>query len=358
VGLIKANTVVFLHTRNRPEFVMRAIKSFRLISQAPVIILDASDEIDLKRLKDLIERQGIQLGEIHLVHHSGEESISERFYTAIEMSSSNFVYLMADDDLVMPGFTNLVKFLNSNPDAVAAYGETFSFQIREGFVPFGELDFFKEGKPNPEAAWLEDDSVQDRLLELSKRPLSTLGWYALHRRTSFEELVRVALSKNCSQIDFEFILNVMQPVMGRVIKLQQPCLARQANQKGYLRVNKRILDYARYSEPLIGVVTEKLQNDYKINSDFARRLVLQALEKDKAELENFSWRQIQIVNKLLGRYPLLNSIIARLRKKVQTRFTAPDFRFQVASETSHSIAHRFVLGCISPLDLTIESNYR
>jgi glycosyltransferase domain-containing protein len=356
MGLIEANIVVFLHTRNRPEFVIRAIKSFRMISQAPVIILDASDEIDLKRLKDSIETQRIQLGEIHLVHHSGEESISRRFFTAIEMSSSSFIYLMADDDLVMPGFPNLVKVLNSNPDSVAAYGETFSFQVREGFVPYGALDFFKEDKPNPEAAWLEDDSVQDRLLELSKRPLSTLGWYALHRRASFEELVRAAQAKNCSQIDFEFILNVMQPILGKVIKLQQPCLARQANQKGYLRVNKRIHDYDHYSEPLIRVVTEKLQTDYKLTSDNARRLVLQALEKDKNELERFSWRQIQIVNQLLGRYPVLNSIIARIRKKAQARFIAPDFRFQMASGTSHSIALRFVLDCISPLELTTESN--
>jgi hypothetical protein len=259
------------------------------------------------------------------------------------MSESKMIYLMADDDVVLAGFLEVVEFLKSEYYTAAVYGETFSFQIQEGFEPFGTLDFIRESKPNPEVAWLEDDSVYDRLSELSRRPLSTVGWYAVHRRDAFEDLVSIAQTPSCSKLDFEFILNVAQPIIGKVVKLQVPFLARQINQTDVPRIGKRITDYRDYSDPLIEVGVDLLVIRHSLENQEARTLLSDVLEKDRVEMESFSWRRLKFVNLVLSRFQFLNSVIRFLRRGKQNRFTVPDMRFQSASDRSIKEAFNFVL---------------
>jgi glycosyltransferase domain-containing protein len=347
MGKIQADIVVFLHTRNRPDFLARALSNFREISTAPIIILDASDSPFYEEVLRQVEDVKDQIGSLYLLHHGQEASISERFHDGLSISDSRMIYLMADDDLVLSGFPALANYLTLNPCAVAAYGDTFSFQIKEGFQPYGSLEFFHEAKPNPEAAWLEDESVRDRLNELRRRPLSTLGWYAVHRRDAFEDLVSISQSNKCSSLDFEFILNVIQPILGKVVKIQKPCLARQSNQLAFLRIGERIVNYQEFSAPLVEVAVDLLVIRYGFDHEEARKLIHETLEMDRLEMESFSWRRIKVVNLLLGKFQFLNSLVALLRRKAQNRFTAADFRFEPASVDSIQSAISFVLKYIT-----------
>jgi len=337
-----SDVVAFLHTRNRPEFAIRAIQNFRKISDVPIIILDASDELLFQKFQLSLDDLKMQLGLIQLLHHESETPIAARFQAALAISTSKAIYLMADDDLILPGFPHLVEFLISNSDSVAVYGEAFSFRIAEGFNPYGTLNFFDENRPNPEAAWLEDQAVEDRLREVGRRPLSTLGWYALHLRDSFEVLVEVAQLSDCSHLDFEFILNVLQPILGKVIKVPVPALARQINPDNYLRVSTRSTQYKLDAAPLIEISATLLFNRYSIAPESGRRLVMEALEMDRLELEAFAWRQIPFVNFILGKYPSLNNLVSKFRNGSQSRFIDRDLRFQTISETSFLTSRSFV----------------
>ena len=77
MGKIQADIVVFLHTRNRPDFLMRALSNFREISTAPIIILDASDSPFFEEVFRQVEDVKDQIGSLYLLHHDQEASISD-----------------------------------------------------------------------------------------------------------------------------------------------------------------------------------------------------------------------------------------------------------------------------------------
>jgi len=218
----------FLHTRNRPEFVLRCLKFYDTWYRGTLVILDASESDRFDELKRGVSRLQLRFP-LTILHHSQETALKDRFSEALRLTSSPYVVLMADDDFhFQSGMQAALDHLEAHPDCGVVYGHVIDFQLG-GYVPAGELRRYANGKLNPPDRWLQGESPLDRLAELSKGPWWTTGWYAVQRTAIFRSIIETANEGGFSNGMLERAMTLLQPIHAKVAKLDTICLARQAN---------------------------------------------------------------------------------------------------------------------------------
>lgn len=215
-----------LHTRNRPAFVARAIAYYAGRWRSPILVADGSDERRFDELKARLA--AIDVGfPIEILHHPAETPFCTRVADAVKKVRTPYVLLMADDDFYLPPWEDTsVDYLERHPECGVVYGHTLRFEL-EGYVPFGPPRRFYLGEQNPVARWMEHETAVERLNELGRGAWATTGWYAVQRTRILDDVVSKAVAAGLDPEMFERLMTVLQPIHGKVAKLDTLYLARQ-----------------------------------------------------------------------------------------------------------------------------------
>lgn len=324
-----ADVTCLLHTRNRPEFVKRALKSYVEWLRQPLIVLDASDSGQHHELVRWLASQRLPFT-ANVIHHDPPTPLPRRFRDALTHIETRYICLMADDDFTLPPIDDVVAYLDDCPESVVAYGQTLRFRIAEGFVPYGDVVDVRFQRPNPPAHWLDAHDVEDRLIELGSAPWSTLGWYAVHRRLAFERIIDVAAGVDGSML--ERMLNIAQPILGRVSMVDAVSLARQDDIAVDRGISRRHVIHSETDLAWVrNCATQLLVHHHGFPTERALSLVATACAREEHQTRVTRHRKNTLVNHLKKALPPLVPAIRyarRVRDALNGRDPlAPDTRF-------------------------------
>lgn len=211
-----------LHTRNRPEFLRRALRYYSGWFPHRLMVLDASDVPASLPSREVPS-------DVALLHREPATPLQERLADGLATVTTPYVVLMADDDFFFEGGLDAgVRFLEGHPNHGVVYGHSIHFEL-ERYVPSGSVVRVQPSVPNPVARWLEADAPEDRLRELGRGPWTTVGWYAVQRTDLLRRIVSIAIEERFTTDMFERSLNLLQPLFAKVAMLDELFLARQFN---------------------------------------------------------------------------------------------------------------------------------
>lgn len=134
-----------------------------------------------------------------------------------------YVAYIGDDDVLVPlGLEHCRRFLDANPDYVAATGEAWTFEVLPGPV-HGRLRVFA-GYPQPELA---QASARARFEALVRDYRVTL--FALHRASTWREMWRHSAQIPDRTFSAELLPACLSPTLGKFARLDCFFLLRQGN---------------------------------------------------------------------------------------------------------------------------------
>ena len=220
---------ILIHTKDRPWFLLRLIKYYneKLSSVGiNVMILDGSSDENFAIISEELSRKKYKLRP-RVLHHSPSASLVHRVVEALELISTPYVLLAANDDIYFfDWLKSAVELLDSDDTYGVVYGHAISFEL-EQFTPYGKLFKADVIKPNPPARWLEGDTPLDRLTELGKSNWTTIGWYALQRTELLSVIARSAEDYEFNVRHFELFFVFCQTALSKTKMLDEIYLARQ-----------------------------------------------------------------------------------------------------------------------------------
>ncbi len=217
-----------LPTRKRPDFVGRAVRHHRDFFGGPLFVCDGSSEANAERVRSVVAKESAG-GNVTLLQRSADTAYVERVLQALEKVTTPYVVLLADDDLYFPeSLLSATRHLDEHPDTGVVWGHVLHFQIAN-FSPYGAVGNFCYSVPNPVARWLEDHTPAARLRELGQGPWTTTGWYAVQRTSILREIFTLSHQRGFGPDMVERVLNLWQPIRGKVVMQDKICIARQLN---------------------------------------------------------------------------------------------------------------------------------
>lgn len=277
-----------LHTRNRPEFLIRAINYYNDKFHYPLFILDASDDNYFNEIASNLIAIKPRFP-LEILHHHGAVPLYQRFSDVLRKISSPYILLMADDDLYYePWIDASMRYLEEHPSCGTVYGHAITFEL-DSYIPFGGIKRFAITKPNPVARWMEHESPIDRLAELGKGPWTTTGWYAMQRTEIFRKIVYQAKAAQFNNEMLERLLTILQPIYGKVVMLDDVYLARQVNPFE----NRRAYSYKANKFPLedlVQIAADALSQVCSMDKYQAELIINKTLEK---EINKLKWNDLR-----------------------------------------------------------------
>jgi glycosyltransferase domain-containing protein len=278
-----------LHTRNRPKFLMRAISYYNEKFRYPLFILDQSDDNYFEEITSSLSNIKLNFP-LEILHHDVAIPMYQRFSDALRKVSSPYVLPMADTSLYYePWIDESIKYLEGHPSCGTVYGHTISFEL-DSYAPFGDIKRLSIGEANPVARWMEHESPIERLGELGMGPWTTTGWYAAQRTEILKKIVSEAQAAQLNtDVMFERLITILQPIYGKVVMLDSQYLARQVKPPEYnlelnsYRVNKREL------ASLTKIATDALSQVCSIEKRQSKLIIRKAFqpELNKLKLNDF-----------------------------------------------------------------------
>jgi len=171
---------------------------------------------------------------IKLLHHDFDTSFLQRLNDAVEMVTTPYVLLAADDDLYMfDWLTEAENLLNANSSFGVVYGHALRFELHR-FIPYGKIIKLEiERNRNPPYRWLEGETPTERLKSIGDptTDLATFGWYALQRTDLLKSILNAARIYGLNNYGLEKLMIVAQAALVRSRQLAQIHIARQVNRQ-------------------------------------------------------------------------------------------------------------------------------
>lgn len=221
---------ILLHTRNRPDFLYRAIRNINSNADwnlLNLVILDGSDvgvfEESKKKIKKFLNNKST-----FLLHDSDPESFLSRISRGLILSNSKYVVLAADDDLYCFDWLGVaIEHLENDKTLGVVYGNILKFSTQDdtAFAPIEDIMLACYRRPS--LAWLEGESIEERLNSLGRDSWATAGWYSLQRREILEKIVNYANDHKIEGVFIERLLIFMQSALCRTRKIEKIFLCRQ-----------------------------------------------------------------------------------------------------------------------------------
>ncbi|MFI5142348.1 MAG: TIGR00180 family glycosyltransferase [Bacteroidia bacterium] len=188
---------LIIPTKNRHPYLRRGIEYYGN-SEINVIIIDSSDtkyegEIPFKNISYL-----------HFPGHIFVTKIRE----VLKNVDTEYCGMCADDDFILPtSLCTCVEFLRSNPDYVAAQGNSVSFWQ----MPFKQLMILPSLHPYLSEA--KDNLPSKRLLEIFENYFQL--YYSVHKTSNFKEIFNTYDSNIKSLNFFEIYIAFISAINGK-----------------------------------------------------------------------------------------------------------------------------------------------
>jgi glycosyltransferase domain-containing protein len=223
-----------LHTRGRPDFLLRTLSYFDRAAAGTdlrLIVLDGSDDSEWNEIAR-------QLQQVHFRAHidfcraTPNTPLLDRLLTGVEGIQTPYVAFAANDDFYLPGWLDeAVEVLDGDLEIGTVHGHAIFFALSQ-YVARAPLErYFIHPRLNPPVGWLEGETAADRIKASTKRKYgpSVVGWYALQRTSQLRPILQHAARVGLPFEYFEYWLVFYQAVLGKTRFLDRIIVARQIN---------------------------------------------------------------------------------------------------------------------------------
>lgn len=325
-------TTGLLLTRNRLDFLRRALKFYDGRCTQPIIILDASDPGPFAEITAMV--RGLTLGyPVELLHHDVTAPWSQRLVDGLARVATPYAMLMADDDFYYPTWiVEAADYLSHHLTCSTVYGHAITFELEGGFPSHGPIRRVENNRPNPPLRWMGHESSIDRLHELRKGAWGGNWYYSLQRTQVLEKMITQAHAAGFPQDMFERTQSILQPIYGQVVMLDSIYAARQVNplqpHRGFsFRTNQAAM------AALEGMAIKALVESGAADESQARDAVQAALKPEIAKLKSTDFREAASLEKWKAKLPLVTRTVQTLKstrnRVLQVDPLARDSRFPV-----------------------------
>lgn len=223
------DVTLLICTKDRPDFLFRALDFYcsEGTFAGNVLVSDASTDENWRRIEQRYAKG--PTGQVGARHAAPGQTIPQRIRECLQDTCSEFVFLVADDDILFVDWLQQgVDLLRRDRECAVVFGHTLSFAIGD-FSPRGDLEDLRITSPNPPLHWLADQRLEDRLQQLTGREWTTEGWYALQRVRDLKLITDTAIRFGLDGYVYERFLIFAQAVVGTTVMLDNVFLARQLN---------------------------------------------------------------------------------------------------------------------------------
>ena len=320
---------ILLHTRNRPEFLKRSVEyicnnaDWNILD---LIILDGSSQEIFPKVKSGI-RNFLKISSVRLVHDPN--SFVDRLSKGALMSRTPFIILAADDDLYsFDWLEGAIQSFDCDSSIGVIYGNILNFTtLRDcAFSPIKEA-YIAQYK-NPALAWLEDETVEERLSSLGHDTWATAGWYSIQRIEVFKKIMIYAEKYKIEKIFFEHLLIFGQAALCRTRKIEDIHLCRQVIPTIFEPISYK--DSLSERNKLERCLEMLLVRECGIEASHARELVKSTLTKEYAALKS-AYRK-RYIRWLARKFPIIRGAISFVRSKIQSSQANIDLRLYGRSD--------------------------
>lgn len=143
------NLTIMIATKNRPNFLARAIKYYSISGfTGNILIGDSSSEDNFKKTLNIIKT----FNELKINYHRDTELSADQMMSYLSKKvETNYSVMINDDDiLIVSSIQNCINFLDKNLDFSAANGRGYNIGLNQNdCTPFGKITFIQK-YPLPE----------------------------------------------------------------------------------------------------------------------------------------------------------------------------------------------------------------
>lgn len=221
---------VVIPTKNHPGFLSRLLAYFQGQNfEWPLVIADSSDTEHAPEIRRAIDSVGSRLKLEHRSYKS-DVRVIDKLKDVLWLVDTPYTALGADDDFFIPaGLNRAARFLESDPEFIAAHGEAVAFRVKsdDSYGPVEAACKYRQRT-------IDDTTGSERLRNHFERYSTT--WYSVQRTERLRDIIGKTAALMLEPAHFtELLASGLAVIQGRVKKLQGLNMARQAypNQREY-----------------------------------------------------------------------------------------------------------------------------
>ncbi|MDA9141980.1 TIGR00180 family glycosyltransferase [Gammaproteobacteria bacterium] len=331
IGSLEDITLLFF-TKNRVEFMLRALDYYNTYEEAhaiTIIISDASDEHLHLNLLNKINKKNYKFP-LNLIHHQEKNTIDEKLepYTylrrlkdSMRMVKTKYILMGADDDFYYFDWMRpAMNILEIDDQMGAVYGHALKFTL-DSFLPRGVIQGFEIGpEDNPPFRDYDDDDVAVRLETISQDIWASQSWYSLQKTSVLNHILTLANKHGIDGNLFEYLVSFVHSVVYKSTKVDKISIARQVD---FIQ-RQPPLSYKRNTEEIksfIAACAEVLRIDHGFSYDESELLALKAFSKN-IEYSKIADRK-EPLRKLKLLFPWLEKFANPMSRKIaRQRFSS------------------------------------
>jgi len=217
---------LIIPTFNRSDYLNRALRYYDAAKFSGAILIgDSSDDMAEKKInRSLVEQYpnlNIKYQYFNLEGSNPQHAAIKMFFLSDEIKTS-YVAFAGDDDFQIPnGLMQCVRFLDKNPDYVAAHGLRYNFTLDNAV--YGNII---EIDANEGYSWDTDNPVE-RWHNYMECGIATV--FYVHRTPIWKKCFAYSLKAKADYIGNELIQCSLCAILGKVKKLDCPTTIFQRN---------------------------------------------------------------------------------------------------------------------------------
>lgn len=270
---------IMLPTMNRPDFLHRALCYYRNVGfRGWIIIADSSDERNVAANLRNVESMGKKLQIIYRYYPNPPYTIGECLNKITDLVPTPYAVSSGDDDFIIPlGINMCVRFLENNPEFIAAFGQRANAKIvGDGVHGKVESAF---AIPQPEAI---SDSATERWITYLQNGRATLFYV-----TRIEIMRRIYRHSNQPLTPYmvdEFMPCSLMTILGKSKRLDCMTVVFQAKSENAL--------WKKHSLWSLMNAPEWAPSMEVIRANITSALIERGVERNQAEVifERETWR--------------------------------------------------------------------
>ncbi len=224
--VVKPSLSVVLQTYNRPQFLARSLIYYAALRfPYAIIVADSSAESTAQANRQLANTLRHNLN-LDYQHYPEDIHVATKTARALELVSSTYAVLVADDDFTVPTSMNQgVEFLESHPDYAVVHGEAAYFVLRPGAIERGEI----AGMGRYTQRTIELSTGSERLI--NHLASYTTTYYSIHRTEQLRYNWQCAARLHLDYSFVELLPTCLSLVQGKSKKLGGLHIVRQSHSR-------------------------------------------------------------------------------------------------------------------------------
>lgn len=307
--MTKDKITLLLVLKGRHQFTERWLRYANShLKNYTIIIADGSKENDKYNL-DKSKFENLIIENPLFPYDDTVEIFIKKIRISLEMVNTKYVlYCENDDFMIDKSITEVINFLDNNPEYVSARGEIYDFSISSLDEVYGKIISLKKFH---DYQLINQDDIIERLQNFSENKHSL--FHNIIRTNELRELIDLVVQKKFFDlITFQYFWNFYLPVLGKIscnknlYMLHQNHLKMISNDDNFMRFDLSLFYNRNIFKNFFQTFSNQISNKYHISNDYAYSKFL----------ENFSYNQLlQLIKNSNSKKKTVKQFIIQILKK-------------------------------------------